>query len=171
MIWLRGLVFVVSVAGLVAVYVPQWIVGTAPTRGGAWQTGWALIALGTVFALAGMVNFLRAGGTPAIFFTRSLRFLWGEEPRSLVRTGVYRHSRNPMYAGVVAVILGQAMLFASIRVAIYGITMFAFFLGVVTLVEEPHLRRRDPEKFARFEKEVPRWIGVCRRGNIKDGDQ
>jgi protein-S-isoprenylcysteine O-methyltransferase Ste14 len=164
MLWLRGLVFVVLVPGLVAVYVPQWIQGTAPMRGGAWQLGWVLVIAGAAFALAGMLGFLLAGGTPAIFFTRGLRFLWGEEPKSLVGAGVYRYSRNPMYTGVVAVILGQAILFASIRVAIYGIAMSAFFHGVVTLVEEPHLRRRDPEKFARFEKEVPRWIGVTRRG-------
>jgi protein-S-isoprenylcysteine O-methyltransferase Ste14 len=164
MLWLRGLLFAVVVPGVVAVYVPLWIRETSQIRGGGWQLGWILVATGAAFALAGMLGFLLAGGTPAIFFTRGLRFLWGEEPKSLVGGGVYRYSRNPMYTGVVAVILGQAILFASIRVAIYGIAMFAFFHAVVTLVEEPHLRRRDPEKFARFEREVPRWIGVTRRG-------
>jgi protein-S-isoprenylcysteine O-methyltransferase Ste14 len=164
MLWLRGLVFAVVVPGLVAVYAPQRIRGAVTMRTGVWQAGWLLIAAGPVFALAGMGSFLRAGGTPAIFFTRGLRFLWGEEPASLVRSGVYRYSRNPMYAGVVAVILGQAVLFASSGVAIYGAAMFAFFHAIVTLVEEPHLRRRDPDKFAQFEKEVPRWIGMPRRG-------
>jgi protein-S-isoprenylcysteine O-methyltransferase Ste14 len=171
MLWMRGLVFAVLVPGVVAVYVPQRIRGSAPIRGGPWQAGWFLIAAGAVFALAGMVDFLRAGGTPAIFFTRGLHFLWGEEPGSLVRGGVYRYSRNPMYAGVVAVIFGQAVLFASAAVALYGATMFAFFHAIVRLMEEPHLRRRDPEKFAQFEREVPRWIGMPGRGNgSDDGD-
>jgi protein-S-isoprenylcysteine O-methyltransferase Ste14 len=160
MLWVRGLIFLVLVPGLVAVYVPQWIVGAEPISGGWWQAGWLLIGAGVIFALAGMASFLRAGGTPAIFFTRGLRFLWGEEPGSLVRGGVYRYSRNPMYVGVVTVIFGQAVLFRSAAVAVYGAAMFGLFHGVVTLVEEPHLRRRDPEKFARFEKEVPRWLGT-----------
>jgi protein-S-isoprenylcysteine O-methyltransferase Ste14 len=77
---------------------------------------------------------------------------------------LYRYSRNPMYTGVVAAIFGQAMLFASAAVALYGAAMFAFFHAIVSLMEEPHLRRRDPEKFAQFEKEVPRWVGMPRRG-------
>jgi protein-S-isoprenylcysteine O-methyltransferase Ste14 len=163
MLWVRGLIFAVVVPGVVAVFVPQRIRGTALVRGGLWQASWILIAAGAIFALAGMIDFLRSGGTPAIFFTRGLRFLWGEEPGSLVRGGVYRYSRNPMYAGVLAVIFGQAMLFASARLALYGATMFVLFHAVVTLVEEPHLRRRDPEKFAQFEKEIPRWIRMSQR--------
>jgi protein-S-isoprenylcysteine O-methyltransferase Ste14 len=163
MLWVRGLLFAVMVPGLVAVYVPQRLRGGAALRGGLWQAGWLPVAAGAVFALAGAGSFLRVGGTAAPFFLRGLRFLWGEEPGSLVSAGVYRYSRNPMYAGVVAAIFGQALLFASARIALYGAALFAFFHIVVKFVEEPHLRRRDPEKFARFEKEVPRWIGFWSR--------
>jgi protein-S-isoprenylcysteine O-methyltransferase Ste14 len=102
-----------------------------------------------------------------MFFTRHLRAIWGEEPPSLVRSGLYRYSRNPMYVGVLAAIFGQAIIFGSGAVALYGLLMIVFFHLIVTLVEEPHLRRRDPQAFARYAAEVPRWIGFepRRRGS------
>src|SRR3974377_1461045 len=109
MLWVRGLIFVVLVPGVVAVYIPQLLRGASPLRGGAWHAGWLLIAAGAVFALAGIWSFLVAGGTPAPFFSLGLRLIWGEEPPTLVRGGLYRCSRNPMYLGVVAVITGQAI--------------------------------------------------------------
>jgi protein-S-isoprenylcysteine O-methyltransferase Ste14 len=162
-LWLRFLVFLVLGPGMLAVYVPQLLRGAAPMRAGAWPAGWLLIAAGAVCALAGMRSFLAAGGTPAIFFTRPLRAIWGTEPPSLVRQGLYRYTRNPMYAGVVAVILGQAIVFRSLNVAFYGLAMFVLFHLTVTLIEEPHLRARDPEAFARFTADVPRWFGWRRK--------
>src|SRR2546427_10525595 len=58
-----------------------------------------------------MENLSLAGGlqvvcsvTPAIFFSRRLRLLIGEEPGGLVSGGLYRFSRNPMYFGVLMVV-------------------------------------------------------------------
>src|SRR5258707_15743042 len=41
-------------------------------------------------------------------------------PQKLVVTGLYRYVRNPMYVAVVAVILGQGILFGDWRLLIYG---------------------------------------------------
>ena len=41
-------------------------------------------------------------------------------PQHLVVTGLYRHVRNPMYVSVVAIILGQALLFGDWRLIVYG---------------------------------------------------
>ncbi len=159
MLWLRAIVFSVLVPGLVAVWVPQRILGPKPLESGLWRAGWLAVAAGAAVYLRCLLSFLRAHGTPAIFFTRPLRAVLGEEPRSLVRSGLYRYSRNPMYVGVLAIVFGQAILYASTFVAAYGMVMFAFFHLVVTLIEEPHLRRRDAGSFERYRVEVPRWIG------------
>src|SRR3954453_8842626 len=54
-------------------------------------------------------------------------------PQNLVVTGLYRYVRNPMYVAVVAVILGQGILFGDSRLLIYGALMGlavpAFFLA------------------------------------------
>ena len=42
-------------------------------------------------------------------------------------TGLYRYVRNPMYVAVVAVILGQAILFGDWRLMTYGALMWLGF--------------------------------------------
>ncbi len=162
MLWLRAIVFSVLVPGFVAVWAPRRLLGPQPLGPGLWRAGWLVVAAGAAVYLRCLVSFVRARGTPAIFFTRPLRALLGEEPRTLVRAGLYRYSRNPMYVGVLAVVFGQAIAYASALVAAYGVAMFVFFHGVVTLFEEPHLRRRDPESYRRYRAAVPRWIGLPR---------
>jgi len=160
MLWLRGIVFSVLIPGFVAVWMPQRLLGSKALQGGPWTAGWLLVDGGTAVYLWCLLSFLAAHGTPAIFFTRPLRALLGEEPQALVRGGLYRYSRNPMYVGMLGIVFGQAILYASRSVAVYGVSLAACFHLVVTLIEEPHLRRRDAESFARYRREVPRWIGL-----------
>jgi protein-S-isoprenylcysteine O-methyltransferase Ste14 len=155
MLWLRGAAFTVLVPGVIAGVVPRWIAGP---RQAVWPTGWVIIAAGIVVYGWCLAAFLAAAGTPAIFFTRKLRAVIGEEPRSLVRGGLYRYSRNPMYVGVLLVVAGQAVLRASTALALYAAFLFLAFHTVVVLVEEPHLRARDPEAYERYKREVRRWF-------------
>ena len=52
-------------------------------------------------------------------------------------SGFYRFVRNPMYVVVAAMIFGQAVLFASWGVALYGLVIVAAFHTFVRLYEEP----------------------------------
>src|SRR5436305_15088905 len=88
--------------------------------GGWWAAGWFVTAVGAAIYLACLLSFLHSGGTPAPFFLRHLQAAIGSEPPKVVRDGLYRYSRNPMYVGVVVLIFGQAILFKSRNVAIYG---------------------------------------------------
>jgi protein-S-isoprenylcysteine O-methyltransferase Ste14 len=58
---------------------------------------------------------------------------WERPPRSrrqkLVVTGLYRYVRNPIYIAVVAVILGQALLFGDGRLLWYGALLWLFFMS------------------------------------------
>jgi protein-S-isoprenylcysteine O-methyltransferase Ste14 len=79
-------------------------------------------------------------------------------PRHLVVTGLYRYVRNPMYVAVVAVILGQAVLFGDWRLVAYGALFWlACHLFVVTY-EEPKLQRTFGGEYEAFRANVPRWI-------------
>lgn len=157
--WLRGLIFTLLCPGTVAVLVPRWILGGSAARRGWHQFGWIPLVIGAcVYALC-LANFLAAGGTPAIFFTKPVRWLLGEEPGALVRAGLYRWSRNPMYLGVLLAIFGQAMLSGSIAVAVYGVCAWLFFHVIVVAVEEPHLRRKQGAAYEEYCRKVSRWIG------------
>lgn len=158
MLWVRGLIFTVLVPFVVGYLVPQNLRGTAGLAEGWWQLGYIPAAAGAALYLWCLVCFLLAGGTPAVFFTRHLGFLIGKEPPEVVRTGPYRYSRNPMYVGVVAAIFGQALLYRSRPISVYGVSAALFFHLVVVLLEEPHLRRTRAG-YETYLHTVPRWLG------------
>lgn len=160
MLWVRGLVFTVLVPAVVGFFLPSAVDPRAQFRGGFWNAGWLMVAAGTLIYALCLFRFLAAGGTPAIFFTRPLRFLIGEEPAGLVSGGLYRFSRNPMYVGVLLVVFGQAVLFASPPLASYGCAVFIVFHLVVVLVEEPHLRATRGSPYELYCRTVPRWLGL-----------
>lgn len=139
-----------SVAGLVPWWISRWqfrppFPGYAPLR----VIGVVLIAAGAFVVLDSFARFALQGlGTPAPVFPA----------RHLVVKGFYRYVRNPMYVAVVAVILGQALLFGDVRVLEYAlVAWFVAHLFVLTY-EEPTLRKTFGAKYDTFRANVPRWI-------------
>ncbi len=159
LLWLRGLVFTLLIPAVVGFYVPSMLYAGRRLQPGAWQAGWLLVILGAATYLVCLFQFLAAGGTPAIFFARHLRFLIGEEPAEVVRRGIYRISRNPMYLGVLTAVFGQAILYRALAVAIYGLLLCLFFHLVVVFLEEPHLRATRGDEYERYCRQTPRWLG------------
>src|ERR1700736_3899586 len=102
---LGSLAFLVLAPGIVAGLVPWWLSGwqVQPPLFGLMAVrfaGLALIALGTPALLDSFARFALQGlGTPAPIFPT----------QHLVVTGLYRYVRNPMYVGVVAMIVGQGL--------------------------------------------------------------
>jgi len=158
MLWIRGLIFTALVPLVIGVWIPAIVDPLRRARGGAWDAGWALIAAGTAMYALSLVRFLSSGGTPAIFFTRALRALIGEEPHALVQGWLYRVTRNPMYVGVLSVVFGQAIVFVSQPIAVYGAALWLFFHVTVVLLEEPHLRELHGASYDEYCRRVPRWL-------------
>ena len=78
--------------------------------------------------------------------------------QNLVVTGLYRYVRNPIYIAVVAVILGQAILFGDWRLMTYGGLMWLAFHAFVLTYEEPVLAQQFGVQYEDFRANVPRWI-------------
>jgi protein-S-isoprenylcysteine O-methyltransferase Ste14 len=68
-----------------------------------------------------------------------------------------------MYVGVAAAIFGQALLFESRDLLIYGLLVWLAFHLFVHFYEEPTLRKTFGEEYDAFCREVPRWIPRLRR--------
>lgn len=162
LLWLQGLIFSVLVPGVVAFYIPQTLRSGHAPAGGWWTLGWILFAIGALIYIRCLIDFLRAGGTPAIFFTRHIRAVLGEEPKQVVRKGLYRYSRNPMYLGVLTAIAGQAIVYRSRPITTYLLLAALAFHLVVVLLEEPHLASARGPSYADYRRRVPRWLGLPR---------
>ena len=61
------------------------------------------------------------------------------QPVHLVVRGPYRHVRNPMIAGVFAILLGEAAIAASGWLLLWFAIFFAMLTTVIKFWEEPHL--------------------------------
>ena len=154
-----SLAFLVVAPGVVAGLIPWLITGWAPLppgegAGALRWTGLILIAAGLVVVVEAFARFAWVGlGTPAPV----------APTRTLVVSGVYRFVRNPMYVAVTALIFGQAMLFASWGVALYGVVVAAAFHTFVRLYEEPTLRDAYGAQYDAYCAATPRWIPRFRR--------
>ena len=111
--------------------------------------GMLLIAAGLPGLIDSFARFALQGlGTPAPI----------APPQNLVVTGLYRYVRNPMYVAVVAVILGQAILFGDLRLMTYGALLWLAFHAFVLAYEEPVLAESFGAQYEDFRANVPRWI-------------
>lgn len=157
-VWVRATLFIAVVPASVAGWIP-WYTAGSPRL--APRAGAPLSALGALTVIAGWTvllicarEFARAGrGTPAPY----------DPPRSLVTSGLYRFTRNPMYVGVVTAIFGQAIWFRSRDATIYGIAMALAFHLAILIYEEPRLTRVFGQQYLDYKHRVPRWIGPARR--------
>ena len=143
------------VGGLVPWLITQWHpLPPGDLPGALLWTGLLPIVAGLAVVLEAFARFAWQGlGTPAPV----------APTRTLVVSGFYRFVRNPMYVAVTALIFGQAVLFASGGVALYGIIVAAAFATFVHLYEEPTLHDAYGEAYAAYCATTPRWIPRFRR--------
>jgi protein-S-isoprenylcysteine O-methyltransferase Ste14 len=131
-----------------------------------WLTGWRmqppfgglplLRVIGALLAIAGAVPLIESFrrfaveglGTPAPI----------APPQRLIVAGFYRYVRNPMYVGVVTVILGEALILGDVRLLTYAAIVWFGFHIFVLAYEEPTLRDSYGAEYDMFRHNVPRWI-------------
>ena len=78
--------------------------------------------------------------------------------KELVTGSLYRYSRNPMYIGVLIILLGESIFFNSRSLWIYLILIFFLFNLFIFLLEEPRLKRDFGDAYLNYCKKVKRWI-------------
>ncbi len=159
----RLLIFTILIPGFVTGYIPYILSGGTQyiDLGYLKYAGLLSVFTGILFYLRSAKSFLLNGkGTPAIWFTKKLKFLIGEEPFEMVSTGLYKYSRNPMYLGIILIIIGEAVYFESENILIYSILLAVFFHLVVVFLEEPHLKRKFGAEYNEYLGKTPRWFGI-----------
>jgi protein-S-isoprenylcysteine O-methyltransferase Ste14 len=140
----------VVVAGVIPWWITRWRMQPSFLDASAIKVvGAILVAFGLVIVADSFARFALEGiGTPAPPFPT----------RHLVVTGLYRRVRNPMYVAVVAMILGQALLFASLGLLVYGALTWLCTHVFVVGYEEPTLRVQFGREYEIYRANVPRWL-------------
>ena len=135
------------VAGLVPWALTRWEADNPSTALSAF--GAVLVAAGAALVLETTARFaLQGRGTPAPFAA----------PARFVARGSYRVMRNPMYIGVLALIVGQALLLGREVLFVWAAAAALLFHLFVVLHEEPELRKRFGAEYEDYQRRVGRWL-------------
>jgi protein-S-isoprenylcysteine O-methyltransferase Ste14 len=149
----RAVIAFLALPGMVAFVIPLFLFRSAGSREIVQPWGVLPLLLGLVVLALTVREFYVSGkGTLAP---------WAP-PQTLVVSGLYHYSRNPMYVGVLLILCGWAIGFWSWPLALYAAGIAIAFQVRVIAYEEPWLARRQPDAWAAYRMRVPRWFGVRR---------
>ncbi|MCC1496210.1 isoprenylcysteine carboxylmethyltransferase family protein [Alcanivorax sp. 1008] len=109
-----------------------------------------LVLMGAGVSLAGVVSFRRARTT--------VNPLKPEKTSSLVCSGIYRVTRNPMYLGFLLVLIGWAVMLGS-AFAVLGPVLFVVYISRFQILpEERVLQNLFGDEFTAYQARVRRWL-------------
>lgn len=109
-----------------------------------------LLVAGICVALLGAASFRTARTT--------LNPLNPEKSSALVRSGIYQYTRNPMYLGMLLVLLGWATFLSNV-LAFVVLPGFMIYMNRFQIVpEERALASLFRQEFAAYQAKVRRWL-------------
>ena len=148
-LFVRAGIAFLALPGMVAFVVPLVVI-TAPAQRTLVQP-WGLVpvALGLLVLALTVREFYVAG--------RGTLAPWSP-PRTLVTSGLYRHSRNPMYVGVLLILSGWAIGLGSWPLAVYAAGVAVAVHVRVLVHEEPFLARTHGQAWVAYRARVGRWL-------------
>ena len=95
-------------------------------------------------------------GLVLIFVTGHILF-HGEDPSKLIKTGIFSHTRHPLYLGVLLTYLGLVFLSLSLLSIIGLIIVFVLYNWIATF-EENDLQEIFKKEYLEYKKKVSKWI-------------
>jgi protein-S-isoprenylcysteine O-methyltransferase Ste14 len=155
----RHLRAILLLPGVVTVPIPATILAIGGVdMGWGLDSPWAAVPgiAGAVLMLLGVALWYR---TVMLFAREGEGTLAPWDPtRKLVVRGPYRYVRNPMIAGVLLVLAGEAALFGSPWLLVWAGAFFAVNAVWFPRVEEPRLVQRFGSEYEVYRRAVPRWV-------------
>lgn len=134
--------------------------GTRPRlAGGVVNTDHLIDALGMLVALLGQS--LRIMVIGLVYITRGgqNRQVWAN---SLVDTGMFAHSRNPLYLANLLLFIGIAIVHNGWAMYLIVVPFFLFAYICIIAAEEQYLGGRFGAVYAEYCRRVPRWLPTLR---------
>lgn len=109
-----------------------------------------LVLAGVGLALSGLLAFRKARTTPNPHTP--------EKSVSIVRSGPYRFTRNPMYLGLAVVLLGFCAYLANPLALVAVVVFVAYMTRFQIMPEERILLGKFGEPYAQYTSSVRRWL-------------
>jgi len=81
-----------------------------------------------------------------------------EAATSLVTGGIYRYTRNPMYVGFAALLLGWAVYLAVPWVLLGPVAFILFITRFQIIPEERALSSKFGRQYGEYQERVRRWL-------------
>ena len=107
-------------------------------------------AIGITFALAGVLSFRKAKTTVDPTKPNS--------SSTIVHSGVYRISRNPMYVGFLFILLGWC-IFLSNLIAFVFLPFYVLYMNRFQIIPEEHiLATKFGDEYMTYKQSVRRWL-------------
>ena len=108
------------------------------------------VLVGFVVAILGLFEFYRAKTTVNPHNV--------ERTSTLVTTGIYRITRNPMYLGLACLLVGWFFWLSNFA-SISGVIIFVMYISRFQILpEEKILNSKFPDQFSNYSKTVRRWV-------------
>lgn len=156
---LRAILAFLALPAIVAGVAPWLISRISAPAVPRWPYGVVLLAMGSGTLIASVISFYHRG--------RGTLAPW-DPPKHLVVQDLYRFNRNPMYVGIVTLLLGWALVGGNPWNYAYAILVAVAFHLRVVLYEEPELARLFGKEWAAYRSAVPRWGLLLRSYKPKD---
>ena len=110
-----------------------------------------------LFLLLGIITLI----TSVFSFKRqntTINPLQPEKASSLVISGVFKYSRNPMYLGMLLILISMTVKFNFIGGILINFAFIAFITKFQIIPEETVLERLFGDEFTCYKKKTRRWI-------------
>lgn len=81
-----------------------------------------------------------------------------EAPKKLITTGLYKHSRNPIYLAIIAMFLGRFLIKGDFLLLVSFVVSIPLLHLTVVYKEEPELYDKFGKSYKKYCADVPRWL-------------
>lgn len=154
----RNLFFTILQPGVVAGLLPYWIWGyNTPQFSETFEHGLRFFHYTAIFIFAVGIAILLY--CISLFAVKGKGTLSPADPtKKLVVSGLYKFSRNPMYIGVLLILIGEAVFFSSGSLWVYTAVVFIAFNLFIIFHEEPRLNKDFGTEYQQYLKKVRRWL-------------
>lgn len=131
-------------------WIDQYLVFSWAIFGAMWWVSFMFVGIGGVFGLLGLIQFYTS--------STSIDPHKPEKTSRLVTNGIYSISRNPMYVGLLLMLVGYGFYLGS------GLTfaMLPLFVGYMNryqiIPEEKVMEEKFGAEYQKYKGEVRRWL-------------